>query len=335
MQMLEEQIEKSAGDINEKIKQHPGEVAFFLRQFSVKGEVTGGFLPPSSSNFHYYESGIIKGEIQKNENPKMKRIDLPGFILEKDGEDRSHHYLWDNYTLPVDRRIEGFIESNRFLMSIDDLEGLKEGNLLISLNDLYKNSNFFLKHDLSNLKRTDILIGNEDVEKFLKERRIENYQELFDVLKNHGFVFRKIADYHYKEREAFGKEFILISNEIANSFRTIKAIEDRVMHARYVRETDQDGSNISGWDDSHRENIYQYIDLREKIFSRLNIMDAQLKKGKKLYAATNIPALDGKIVGFFGDVGFYEQSAWTEKSLIPDIKKTFEKIDSYLNEQQK
>lgn len=139
MQRMVEQI-KAISDLTEKVKQHQGEVAFCLREFNVKGEVTGDYLPPQLHYYYYYDTGIIKGEMQRNENPGSRIIKLSHLEdLRPMGAYEPEECMWGHYSIPVDRNLNGFLNymtgNSRFDISIETLEGIKQGQILLDLRD--------------------------------------------------------------------------------------------------------------------------------------------------------------------------------------------------------
>ncbi|MCX6747093.1 MAG: hypothetical protein NTU63_03085 [Candidatus Pacearchaeota archaeon] len=337
MQGFEEKLQKAVSDLTERVKQHQGQVAFCLREFSVSGETTGDFIPPMSDDSYYYETGIINGEMQKNENSKMNRIDLPDFKLRKGGEDRPHHYIGGYYSIPVDRKLKGFVNSFRdgFQFDIKDLEELKQGNLLIDLRDFEEVSNAlsFLFHDrTSHLTRADILIGDEEVGRFLSERKIKNVQELFEILQDETTTKSKIFSYYYDERMEFGEKLTITANEVANMFRGIRGLEESVMRASLSLEY-EDGHSYPKWDDLHRGSVEKYLGLKEVVLKKIKVLNQQLEEGKKLYAATNLPMIKGEVIGIPTEIAFSSYSLWLEDS-VSGIRQTLNKIDGCLSEER-
>jgi hypothetical protein len=341
MLRLEEQLQKAVADLTEKVKQHKGEVAFCLREFSVMGRDTGGIMGPSSHDSHYYETGIITGEMQKNKDPEMERINLPDLTLRRGGEDRPHHYLWGHYSVPVDRKLTGFVNlfQNIFQFDIKDLEELKQGNLSIDLRDFDISDPllFLLHHDRdSHLRRTDFLIGDEEVERFLKEKKFRNYPELFSVLKNPVSVEGRISEHYSQEAKELGEKIVITANEVASAFRKVQALEENVMKATYGWKVDYD-ERYAAWDDFHREQVDKYQGLREVISKNIKTLKEQLLKEEnpKLLKIANFSLLDGEIIGFPARVLVNDYLNYIKKYLIPEIEGTFAKIDSYLSEQRK
>jgi hypothetical protein len=188
-------------------------------------------------------------------------------------------------------------------------------------------------HEISQLTRTDILLGDEEVEKFLKEKKAKNPNELFDVLRNPRFVKVRVEEHYDEKRGKLGEKLVISANELANTFREIKTLERSLMHTHFTRSWDQDGSDISHWEDS--EQVYRYSDLKKKITSLCRAIDSQLEEGSKLYLIESMPLIDGATIGFPELTHFDDYSAWLKNSLIPNINVALEKIDSYLSEQQK
>jgi hypothetical protein len=340
MQHLEEQLQKAISDLTERIKQHEGGVVLCLRDLSVTGRVTEDFVGPMSSNSSYYEAGIILGEMKENESPKMERIDLPDFELRKGGEDRPHHYIWNHYSVPIDRKLTGFINllQNSFQFDIKDLEGLKQGELAIDLMDFQSLTPILsLLNHSSNLRRTNFLIGDEEVEKFLSERSVGNVEEFFNILKNPELVKERIDKHYYGERKELGKKLVITTNEIANAFRIVQNLEDNVMHTRFSWGYDSDDKRYPSWDEFRRESVERYYGLRNLILEKIQVLNGYLKQGiedSKLYAFTNEPFIEGDFIGFPEKIDFHSYSKWITSSFIPDISGTFEKLDNHLREER-
>ncbi len=338
MQSLEKQIKKTVSELGEKISKRKGEIILSFREFYVPKD--GGCFGSHGDKFNYYETGIITGEMQKNEAPKMKDIDLSHFKLKIAGHE-SNYCIWGDYSIPVDRKISGFINNfgNNFYFDIKDLEELKPGQVLIDTTRDFGSSLTILDllndHRKSELKKTDFLVGNEEIEKFLIEKKIENSGELFKILQNPESVKRQIENYYFGKREQLGEKLAITANEIMNAFRKVKSLEDNIMRAYYVRENDQGGSDISHWDESHVEEVHQYSDLKIQINSIVPIINNQLEKGKELFFIIQQPFIDGTTIGFPEKTSFNKYFNWLKNSLLPEINNTFEKIDSYLNRQQK
>jgi hypothetical protein len=262
---------------------------------------------------------------------------LPDLHLRKSGEDRPHHYIFGNYSIPIDRKLSGFVNTfgkSGFDFDIKDLEGLKQGQILLDVRD-FEDSLLLVLLDrdrTSNLTRTDILIGNEEVEKFLKEKRIENYQEILNILEHPGFTRGRIEQYYDKQREELGRNVVITSYEIANAFRKVQELENSVMCAHFGWDFDARGRCWSAGG-----NVGRYLGLREQISNKIKILNEYLKEGKenpKLYAFTNDPLIDGEIIGFPEKTAFSSYYNWITDSFIPDINSTLEKLDSHLREER-
>lgn len=329
---LEKQLEKEVFKLREKVKGKKGEIVFCLREFNLTESITGDFIPPYSEDFYYYETGIINGKIKKKEYSKMENIALPCF----DFKIKNCYCVFGDYSVSIDRKLKGFINKfqNSFYFKIEDLENLKQGKLLIDLKDFRVSLNNLLtqydNHE-PELKNFNLLIGNEEVENFLKKRKIENYQELFGVLKNQDEVKKKIDSHYLVKREELGKKLIVLANEITNEFREIESLEDNVMHASFLIEKGQDETNRY-W---NKEEVIYYYKIKDNVLKNLKSLNEFLEKGKKLYNLNSEPLINGETIGFPEKISFNSYSIWLKNNLISDINKTFKKIDSYLTEEEK
>lgn len=318
-------IEERISEIGEKVKQKKGELILSLRELCFPGEVTGDFIPPQPENSFYYEAGILNGEIQ--EKADYFNLRFPALFL----KENPSYFMTTQYSIPIDRKIQGFLTFlNSFNFDVEkDLEQIKDGEVSFGILELENNNSFF-KHD-SPLQKFSLLIGDKEVENFLKEREIRNTEEFFDTFYNTEKIDGKISRHHFDERKKFGNDLSVIANYIAQDFEKVKKLEGGVMNAKYIIEADQDGTNRY-WDNS---NVNHYHSLKSQILIEVEAITKKLETGKKLYTKTNFPLIDGRIIGFPGAVIFSEYSRWLKDEFIPEIKQTFEKIDKHLREEEK
>ena len=334
MQGLEEQLEKAISNLTERVKQHQGEVAFCLREFTIPGEVTGDFLPPIPHDYYHYNAGIITGEVQRNEEPKFDIIKLPHMTLRPMGAHEPDDFIWGNYSIPVDRNLKGFANAFgnlHFNISTEALEGISSGQILLDIRDFEDQTLIALldRDRTSHLTRTDILIGNEEVEKFLKEKQFKDYQEFFDILRNPVFVEGKISEYYSQKARRLGEEIVITGNFVSNTFRKVKELEEGVMHAHYISGASSDEKS---WD--KEEEVDAYHGLKRVISRNLETLKKQLLKMEDpRLKSKNFQFFDGEAIGFRARVLVSDQIGYLRGTMIPEIEGTLEKIDSYLKGQ--
>ena len=341
MQKLEDKfLEKLFGEINEEVSKKKGETIFVSRDFEVPGEITGDFFPPMPRNYHYYEAGIIDGELEKTE--KLKTINLGTNLNKGMGMSEINYHTFGIASIPVQRKLEGFLNFNSFQFDIKDLERINSGEILISIEDLYRSNLGIFFPDLFStqcydgvksfkFKDFNLLIGEEKIGQFLKKRGIRNPERLFITLKKPNSVKNWIDSHYYKERKELGENLAISANKIANMFREVEGLEESVMHASFFREADQDGSIFSYWD---CQEVNSYFELKEKISKNLETLKPLLQKGWKLYEEESLPFIDGKIIGFPEKISFNSYHSWLKHDLMGEIENTFGKIDSYLKEEK-
>jgi len=326
---LEAELEKEFYNIGKSVKEKKEEVIFCLREFPYSSEYgRGDFTPPNVSEFLYYEAGILNGCAQKLNSPEIKSLNFPPHLRFGEVQDKGHT-VYGQYSIPVDRRIEGFLSYlNRFHFEIKDLENIKEGNILISLED-FKLKNIFLNR--RGFQSFNLLIGDKEVEDFLKQRKIGNYQELFDILKSQYGITKRIEKHYFDERQKLEKKLVILVNEIANSFREVKSLESGVMNSYFIREREQ-GENLAYWDKGDLVN--KYFSLKSIISRNTKILlEKYLENGEKTpYLKESI--IDGENIGLPVRITFGNYSTWLKNKLIPEINKTFEKIDNYLKKEE-
>lgn len=338
MQKLEDKFLKK---IKEEISKKKGEAIFVSRDFEIPGEVRGDFVGPIPREFHHYEAGIIEGELEKTE--KIKTINLGTNLNEGMGMSEINYHVFGISSIPVERKLEGFLNNfqNPFQLDIKDLESIKPGEILISHEDLYKLKGIHYLSDMFSTQRYDLdkgfkfkdfnlLIGDEKIEQFLKKREIRNPERLFVTLKKPDSVKNWIDSHYFKERKELGENLAISSNKIANMFREIKRLENRVMHANFIRERGQD-ETYTYWD---RDEVEDYSKLKDKISKNLEILKPLLEKGWKLYEEESLPFIDGNIIGFPEKISFNSYHSWLKHHLIGEIENTFGRIDSYLKRER-
>ena len=333
VQALDERLQKVVSDLEEKVKKHQKQVIFCLREFEIAGEVTGDFVPPQTDYFYHYEAGIINGKLQLADQKKllMDILTVPLF-----GMEYNTYHLLGSHFIPVDRKIA---RTERYFQDvlhfdIKELEEIKQGQIIIDLHDFVLSDSLHSAsgHRKSKLKKTNLLIGDKEVEKFFKEKRIKNYNEFFDVLKNPQFVKERIDKHYWNVRKKIGEDLAVTANEIINTFRKIQSLESSLMSATYGLKGNYD-EHYFGWDDSHKGQVDEYYGLKNFISKNIEILKTCLKEGEKLYSATLVPSIKGEIIGFPKEITFDSYSTWINNSLIFDINKVFGKIDTYLHKQ--
>lgn len=322
-------IEEKVSEIKEKVHNNQGKTIFCFRKFS-RSEGMGPCHTSLSWDSHHYNAGIINGELINgglNEDGKILRIDIPTFSLERDND---YYTLFGKFSIPVKRKLSGFLTlTNSFHFDKEDLENIHDGDIFFNDLELIPQS-YWVNHK-SILTDFSLLIGDDEVNNFFKERKIKS-EQFFETLYLPEEVEKKIAIANYKEKENFGDELVKSVNKLTTTFDQIKGIESDVLRARYIVEKDQDCVNRY-WDNNGE--VCTYLDLRNIIRKQISNINTQLDKGSSYYpSGTDLPLIKGHEIGFPGMVTFLAYKNWLDEK-ISEMKNTFDKIDSYLREGEK
>lgn len=328
MQELERTLTlaKKVSDITKRINNSRGEPVLCFRDFSTPGEVTGDLIPPISNEYQHYEAGVINGKVRT----------VPGLISEmitleepfgRWGSETFYSVI-GSHLIPIDRKLEGFVNFG-FRLDIENLEKIGPGEILIDEIGVDQTMDTSLYQ--SHLRSFNLLIGSGEIENFLEGRKIKNYHELLDILKNPE---ERIEGYYHKKRDELDRNLVITANNIANLFRSVQALEKGVMHANWVPTWDEDGHSYHGWDKFSGRFVQGYQKLREDISHEIRVLGEYLKEGTenpRLYVPRDI---GGIIIGFPGRTTFDSYSAWIKDSLFKSINETFERLDTHLTEER-
>ncbi|MFA4953254.1 MAG: hypothetical protein WC584_03455 [Candidatus Pacearchaeota archaeon] len=341
MNNLEKSIyRKEVCKLTKEVRKNQGKIIFCLRDFRVPGKFIGGFRGSEpSEDYYYYETGIIDGEMREESMDKE-------IILEQDMGNSAEYpkisyFVFGQYFIPVDRKLEGFVDfQDDFHFDISDLEKIGSGKILIANPEIFKTNkeipqNFSVHLSYSRepkMEGFNLLIGDEEADKFLRQRNIGNPGELFKMLKDKKATDRKISKHYDVKRRKLEDELTIAINDITNSFREIETLEESIMHAHFTREREQDGGSLAYWSE-YGEDVEKYQKLHSRIKNSIEFLNKQLKE-LELYKLTSSSMISGEVIGFPGKIGFDNYSDWLKNSLIPRIDKIFKKIDSYIIQQQ-
>ena len=189
-----------------------------------------------------------------------------------------------------------------------------------------------LASENSNLKDFHFVIGDKEVENFIKQKEIKNYQELFEILKKPEYVKSKLNEHYSNEMEKLGIKLVITANEIANEFREVKSLETSVMNTHLTEDYDADSRKIKKWD--KEDLVNKYFTLKRGI---LNKIEKRLDKYLEDQTYRKIDSsfwINGENIGFPENIEFRGYASWLMKEFIPSINKTFEKIDNYLENEK-
>lgn len=319
---LEERLKENISQINNKINERRGEVILCARDFYVPGEITGDFAPPVGQNYYHYEAGLIGGRIKKEENTIRINPLIPSLSLNP--LERSYSLIGD-YSIPIKRKISGFINADSFYWKIKDLENIKDGE--ISINSLRELSNIKLKDKY--LREFSLLIGNEEVRNFLNQRKIKNPEELFKTLQNEDFVNDKIDKYYTGKRTELANELVWISSDLKRLKNELDSIRENVLSSNLSTSLGQDGVETEWSNDS----VYSLYDLKKKKIEIEENLPKLFKRAKEI----NLSALEkisGEVIGFPASITVNEFVDYTN-SLLSSVTKLFQEMGAHIKEQEK
>ena len=320
-------IENLVPSIDKKVQEKKGEAILSFREFLAIGETTGDFAPPSTERCNYYEGGIIQGSLQEKEIKENLWLDIPTLFSYTN---KSFYCSSTDYSIPVNRKINGFLRfGNGFNFKIEELENIEKGKILFSSFELGERS--FFDRDNPRLQKFSLLVGDEEVGKFLEEQNVRNSDKFFKILKNPEYVRKRIENFHYDERKSFGESLSVTVRDVSQCFSEIKSLEESVLGAEYLVGREQN-EGYAYWD---RKSVGDYLSFRRDILEKIGSLNQQLEKGDQLYAKTNSPLINGKRIGFPCSITFPEYSKWVKEDLLPEINQKIEKIDKYLESKEK
>ena len=321
--------------INKRMLEHKGEVIFCFRELQVPGEVTGDFIPPQSDKYCYYEGGILQDGMNVLESPLGQSLRLwPSF----DGS--ADYYYTGNFSIPVHRKMAGFAHSYlRFMVDIEDLEKIADGEILIGIKELpgkefekyRQGGKLFGYRNKPSLENFHLLIGDNEAGDFLSKKRTENWEEVFDFLKNPEVVKTKIDNHYGEERKKLAKDVVLLVHEIDGTNKFVKSVEQDVLSAHMFYEREQSGGNFT-WDEQAKV-VWDYRSSEkhlEKLVSRLN----EKIEGQGKISLSLLDEIRGDVLGFPVAIPTNEYLKWVTGSLLPEVNERLNKISSYLCEEE-
>ena len=332
-------LNEKISEISKRVKSKQGEMVLCFRDFSIPSDNIGCF-PSPSHDFSQYEAGIIDGETQKLSEMKIQAIPLEKGVLIL----KAHHYMSytaiGDHVIPVDRRLDGFISyfGNSFTFDIEELENLRQGEILIDSRGVAESTSELSRYITSReySHKFNLLIGDEEVNQFLSEKKVQGSQDLVDILKGKSRSEAMIRDFYLEKGRSLGKSLVTTTNAIANAIEEIREMEDALMHAKYSYISSHDGGYFN-WDDSHNAQVARYETLKKQIFGKREILEKQLKEAEGLYKNKKVqePMIDLTVVGFPTTILPFEFYADTTKyKLLPQMNETLARIDTYLKEQK-
>jgi hypothetical protein len=329
---LDEQLQKAAYDLGEKVKQHQNEAIFCLREFEIAGEVTGDFIGPISDEFYHYEAGIIKGELQLADQ-KKQLLDI--FTIPLFGMNHETHHLYGSHFVPVDRKIsktERYFQ-NALYFDIKELEKIKSGQIILDMHDFVRSNPMDLSLDRkeSRLKKINLLAGNDEVKEFLKEKKIRNYNELFEILHNPSCAQERVDAHYNRERKNLADKLVKTMHEINEIDINAEEIEERVMKATFRREAEQHGSYLTWGEDTG------VIENYRKLNNAFGNMQAEfgeiLNEGEKIKLGT-LKEIRADVIGFPAGVPPDEYILFA-KGMISSAAKRMKNMNKHIAEEEK
>lgn len=334
MPKIEDAVKEKISKIVEKVNANVGQPVLSFRDFSFPGEVTGDFIPPRSEEFHHYEAGIIEGEVENLEKQGTEIIDLGNLSFNERHRYESYVAFGDQ-TIPVMRNLSGILRGHtpNFRFSVDTLEGLDYGNILIDAvaiaQTLYPD-NSGVKD--SYLRGFNLLIGKRNISRFLKERGVDS-RELIETLSDPELVGNRIKDVYYNQGKKIVEDVLVLGSEIARDFREIKKLEKDVLSARYETVQEQDGVS-RGWSERSYKAISKYEGLRGSVLDKLDVLKKEVQRGHLLSSKVGsaLPPAEGLLIGFPGALSF-DRYFSRVMDISVGINETVGRLNAYINEQ--